>query len=142
MSDKEGIECPVIQDPIVPPDNYDVSSTSHEDDIIPGPPVKLQSLFEIIWEAPTGLPLEYRKETLVYLYNIVEKVYWPEYSPTKTNSRTRRYDIDMHVDGFLMDDKDNRKGLYHNSNGEQIIPRQLFAYIIFRTPRDGVSIQA
>mmetsp|Transcript_27725 Transcript_27725/g.59260 ORF Transcript_27725/g.59260 Transcript_27725/m.59260 type:complete len:123 (-) Transcript_27725:275-643(-) len=74
------------------------------------------------------------------MHNIVEKMYGPEYSP-KTNS-SMRYDIDMHVDAFLMDDKDNPKGFYRNFNREQIIPRQLFAYIMFRIPRDEVSIQA
>ena len=50
--------------------------------------------------------------------NIVEKIYGPEYSP-QTGSRMR-YDIDMHVEAFLMDDRDNAKGYYHNANQEQI----------------------
>ena len=55
------------------------------------------------------------------MYNIVKKVYGTEYPP-KTNS-CMRYDIDMHVDAFLMDDKDNPKGFYHNSNWEQKLSR-------------------
>eukprot|EP00534_Pseudo-nitzschia_fraudulenta_P008980 CAMPEP_0201161640 /NCGR_PEP_ID=MMETSP0851-20130426/47593_1 /ASSEMBLY_ACC=CAM_ASM_000631 /TAXON_ID=183588 /ORGANISM="Pseudo-nitzschia fraudulenta, Strain WWA7" /LENGTH=46 /DNA_ID= /DNA_START= /DNA_END= /DNA_ORIENTATION= len=44
MSDKEETKPPVIQDPIVPHENYDVTS-SYKDDVIPGPSIELPSLY-------------------------------------------------------------------------------------------------
>ena len=74
------------------------------------------------------------------MYNIVEKIYGSAYSPS-TSSRMR-YDIDMHVDAFLMDNKDNPRGPYYNLKREQMIPRQLLLYTKFRTKREGKSIKA
>ena len=68
---------------------------SYEDDIIPGPPIKFKTLFEAIQEAPTGIPLAKKEDTLNYMYNIVEKVYGPEYSP-QSHPRMR-YDITMQL---------------------------------------------
>ena len=56
-----------IQDPIVLHENYDITS-SYEDDIIPGLSIEHKSLFKVIREAPTGLPLEPKKGILIYMY--------------------------------------------------------------------------
>ena len=72
------------------------------DNIIPGPPIQLWSVFEVsdLRSTYRGLPLENkRQEILFYLYNIVEKVYGVEYSP-QTNA-PMRYDVDEHVEAFL-----------------------------------------
>mmetsp|Transcript_20892 Transcript_20892/g.42999 ORF Transcript_20892/g.42999 Transcript_20892/m.42999 type:complete len:99 (-) Transcript_20892:224-520(-) len=53
-----------------------------------------------------------------------------------------RYDINKHIKAFLSEDRDNKKGCYHNANWEQVISRQLLSYIMFRTNRRGKSIQA
>mmetsp|Transcript_12858 Transcript_12858/g.27242 ORF Transcript_12858/g.27242 Transcript_12858/m.27242 type:complete len:119 (+) Transcript_12858:244-600(+) len=74
------------------------------------------------------------------MYNIVEKIYRSEHS-ARTNTRMR-YNIDMHADAFLIDDRHKGKDYCHNTNWEQMIPGQLFAYIMFRTKREGKSIQS
>ena len=69
---------PPIQDPLVLHENYELMPT-YKDDIIPGPPIEFLSLFEAIpQEAPTGIPLACKEDTLNYMYNIVQKVYGPE----------------------------------------------------------------
>mmetsp|Transcript_15837 Transcript_15837/g.32453 ORF Transcript_15837/g.32453 Transcript_15837/m.32453 type:complete len:101 (-) Transcript_15837:165-467(-) len=54
----------------------------------------------------------------------------------------RYYDITMHVECFLSEDKTNPRGYYYNTNQEKMIPRQLFSYIMFKSERKGRSIQA
>ena len=98
-SDDDEHKRPAIQDPLVPHESYNLTP-NYNDDIIPGPPTELKSLFEAIQEAPTGIPLTPKEETLTYMYNIVEKIYRPEYSP-QSNSRMR-YNINMHVEAFLI----------------------------------------
>ena len=127
MSNKEETKPSVIQDPIVPHDKYTVSAC-YENNIIPGPPIKIWSLFDKIWEAPNDLPLKTKKQTLIYIYNIIEKVYGPEYSP-RSNFRVR-YDIGKHVEAFILEDRNNKKGCYHNTNREQVISRKLFSCTI------------
>ena len=64
-SNEDDHKTPVIQDPIVPHENYDITS-SYDDNIIPGPPIKHKSLFKAICEAPTGLFLAPKTDVLIY----------------------------------------------------------------------------
>ena len=134
LSDEDERKTPKIQDPIVPHENYDITS-SYNDDIIPGSLIKLKSLFKVIREAPTSIPLAPKTDVLIYMYNVIEKIYGPEYSPC-SNSRMR-YDIDMHIDALLTKNKDNKRGPCYNANWDQLIPRQLY-----KAAREGKSIQA
>ena len=138
-SNDDGCKRPVIQDPLVRLVSYELAP-NYDDDIIPGPPIEFKSLFEGIREAPTGIPLTPKDATLNYMYNIVEKVYGSEYSP-RSHSQMR-FDMNMHVDAFLRENKDNPRGLYCNTSQEQMIPRQFFSYIIYKSVREGRSIQA
>ena len=79
-SDDDECKRPVIQDPLVPHDTYELTP-NYNDNIIPDPPIEFKSLFKAIREAPTGIPLTPKDDTLNYMYNIVEKVYGYEYSP-------------------------------------------------------------
>ena len=83
-------------------------------------------MLEAIREAPYGLPLSPKGSTQIYLYNIVARVYGEELSPM-TNT-CMQYDIDGHVDAFLVEDIDNIKGPYRNAHREHISSRQLFSY--------------
>ena len=64
--------------------------------------------------------------TFIYMYNVNEKIYGPEYSP-RSNS-PMRYNVDMPIDAFLKENKDNERGPHYNANQDQMIPRQLFSY--------------
>ena len=81
LSDNDEQQGPPTQAPLlVLHEDYE-PIPSYEDDIIPSPPIEFKSLFKAILEAPTGIPLARKKDTLNYMYYIVEKVYGPEYSP-------------------------------------------------------------
>ena len=61
---------PENQVPIIPHVNYDIPS-SYDDDFIPGPSIKLKFLFEVIHEAPTGLPLTPKTDVLIYICTVL-----------------------------------------------------------------------
>ena len=69
-SNEDDRKIPVIQDHIVPHENYEIT-LSYDDDIIPGPPIELKSLFEVIREAPTGIPLTPKTDVLIYMYKLL-----------------------------------------------------------------------
>mmetsp|Transcript_26601 Transcript_26601/g.58545 ORF Transcript_26601/g.58545 Transcript_26601/m.58545 type:complete len:231 (-) Transcript_26601:36-728(-) len=139
-SDNDELQAPTIQNPLMLHEDYEPMPT-YEDDVIPGPPTKFRSLFEAIREAPTGDPAgEKRGHSQLYVQYSQESLHRPEYSP-RSHPRMR-YDITMHVECFLVEDNTNSRGYYYNTNQEQMIPRQLFSYIMFKSEGKGKSIQA
>ena len=128
-----------IEDPVKPFKTYGFLE-GYPDDIMPGNPTEYVSIFEVIRTAETGMPLKINQSTYTYMYNIVERVYGEEYS-AETNV-TIREDINLHVDAFLEINRKNKTGPYRNSEREEVIPRQLLSYIMYRSDRKGRSIQA
>ena len=128
-----------IEDPVKPFKSYGFLN-GYPDDTMPGNPTEHLSIFEVIRAADTGLPLKHNQSTYTYMYNIVERVYGEEYS-AETNV-TIREDINLHVDAFLEINRKSETGPYHNSEREEVIPRQLLSYIMYRSDRKGRSIQA
>ena len=128
-----------INDPVKPFKEYGFLN-GYPDDTMPGKPPEHQSIFEIIREATTGMPLKHAHATYAYMYNIVERIYGEEYS-AETN-KTIREDVNLHVDAFLDINRKNKTGPYCNSDREEIIPRHLLSYIMYREKRDGRSVQA
>ena len=137
--EEEDVEDDIMDDPVKPFKEYGFLN-GYPDDTMPGKPPEYQSIFEVIREATTGLPLKHAQSTYAYMYNIVERVYGEEYS-AETN-KTIREDINLHVDAFLEINRKNKTDPYRNSDRKEIIPRHLLSYIMYREKRDGKSIQA
>ena len=74
-----------IDDPVKPFKEYGFLN-GYPDDTMPGKPPEHQSIFKIIREATTGMPLKHAQATYAYMYNIVERVYGEE----KTQLRRTR----------------------------------------------------